>query len=84
MGVLIEENELTLLRVAVGSGVALGGLRAILPDAELLKALLNPIVLVFTPVALIYFSSKFGFKKGEKFGFLWLFGFTPVALLIVR
>lgn len=84
LGELIKANELVLFRVMVGAGVVLGGLKMVLPDADLLKFLFNPIVLVFGPIALIYFSSQFGWRKGEKIGFFWLFGFTPIALLIVR
>lgn len=84
LGELIKVNELVLFRVMVGTGGALGGLKMVLPDAELLKLLFNHIVLIFGPIALIYFSSQFGWRKGEKIGFFWLFGFSPIASLIVR
>jgi len=80
----IKEKELTLYQVLAITGGSLLGLKAILPDGELLKLVINPAFHTSVPALILYCSCKFEWKKGMVIGFLWLFVATPVALLIVR
>ena len=79
-----KDNKLVILEVAAATGLAFLTLKAILPDINLLKIVLNPIFHTVVPSLILYASSAFGWKKGVKIGFFWQFVFTPVALLIVR